>query len=404
MREFTVERLGHQGDGIVEGPLFVAGVLPGEVITGTVEKDRIVNPSIVTPSSDRVKPPCSHARSCGGCGLQHASDDFVANFKKSVVANAFKARGIDTDIDDVVTSPVSSRRRAVFSGRRTKKGALVGFHMKGSDTVIAIPKCTVLRPALLEIIPFLEMLTVAGATRKGAMRFAVTETMSGIDIHAEGGKPADGALLSELAQMSVHPGVARLTWDDEPVAAQHTPVLEFAGYSVTPPAGAFLQATKEGEDCLVSSALETVSGAKKVLDLFSGCGTFSLPAAKNAEVHAVEGDKDMVTSLTAAWRMAHGLKTLTAEARDLFRRPLLPDELNRFDAIIIDPPRAGAEAQVIEIAKSKVKTIAMVSCNPVSFARDAEVLLKAGFEMRDVKVVDQFRWSSHVEITAGFHR
>jgi len=402
--EFTVERLGHQGDGIVDGPLFVAGVLPGEVITGTVEKDRILNPSIVTPSSDRVKMPCSHARSCGGCGLQHASDEFVAEFKLNVVRNALKARGIEAELSEILTSPVSSRRRAVFSARRTKKGALVGFHMKSSDTIIAIPRCTVLSQALLDIVPVLESLTVEGGTRKGEMRFAVTETMTGVDIKAEGGKPADGALLSKLAQMSGQPGVARLTWGDEPVAAQHTPVLEFGGHKVTPPAGAFLQATKQGEESLVSAVTETILGAKKVLDLFSGCGTFSLPAAQNAEVHAVESDKEMIASLTQAWRMADGMRALTAEARDLFRRPLLPDELNRFDAIIIDPPRAGAEAQIIEISKSDVKTVAMVSCNPVSFARDAEILLQAGFVIRNLKVVDQFRWSSHVEISAGFHR
>ncbi len=404
MTRYTVERLGHQGDGIVAGPLYVSGVLPGEVITGEVEKDRITSPSIVTPSDHRVKAPCSHAKSCGGCNLQHASDDFVADFKRRVVRTALAARGIEGEITATETSPVSSRRRAVFSAQRTKKGALVGFHMKASDTVIAVPNCKVLSPALLDIVPLLEDLTVLGGSRKGTLRFTVTETSGGVDILAEGGKAAEGPFLAQLAQASARPGVARLTWEDELIATQHTPAVKFGDAAVTPPPGAFFQATHDGEAALVAAVLETIAGAASVADLFSGCGTFTFPAAQSAEVHAFEGEKAMIASLEAGWRYAKGLRTVTATTRDLFRRPLMPDELKKFDAIVIDPPRAGAEAQIAEIAKSEVPTIAMVSCNPVKFARDAAVLIAAGYEMRDLKVVDQFRWSSHVEVVAGFHR
>lgn len=404
MTRYTVERLGHQGDGIVAGPLYVSGVLPGEVITGEVEKDRIVGPSIVTPSDHRVKSPCSHAKSCGGCNLQHASDDFVAGFKRGVVQTALTTRGMTAEVCATETSPPASRRRAVFSARRTKKGALVGFHMKASDTVIAVPNCKVLSSVLLGIVPVLEDLTVLGGSRKGTLRFTVTETTGGVDILAEGGKPADGPFLAQLAQASAKPGIARLTWEDELIATQHTPAVNFGAAAVTPPPGAFFQATQEGEQTLVSAVLELIDGAGRVADLFSGCGTFTFPAAQSAEVHAFEGEKAMIASLEAGWRHAKGLRTVTATTRDLFRRPLLPDELNKFEAIIIDPPRAGAEAQIAEIAKSDVATIAMVSCNPVTFARDAEVLIAAGYEMRNLKVVDQFRWSSHVEVVAGFHR
>ena len=404
MTQYTVERLGHQGDGIVAGPLYVSGVLPGEVITGEVVKDRIVNPSIITPSEHRVKAPCSHARSCGGCNLQHASDEFVADFKKSVILQALKVRGIDTDIVASDTSSANSRRRAVFSVRRTKKGAMAGFHVKASDTVIPVPNCTILRPALKDAVPLLEELTVLGGSRKGEIRFTVTETRTGLDILAQGGKPAEGMFQAQLAQIAARPGVARLTWDDELIATVEMPVVDFDGALVTPPPGTFLQATEEGQNALISAVIDTIAGANHVADLFAGCGTFTLPAARNAEVHAFEGEKVMIDSLLNGWRRAKGLKMVKADARDLFRRPLMPDELNRFDAIIIDPPRAGAEAQIIEIAKSTVETIAMVSCNPVSFARDAEILIKAGYQMKNLRMIDQFRWSSHVEISAAFHR
>ena len=404
MSEYTVERLGYQGDGIVAGPLFVSGVLPGETITGEVQGDRILNPSIVTPSADRVKAPCRHAKACGGCNLQHASDDFVSGFKAGVVVQALEARGIQQKPEAVVTSPPQSRRRAVFSARRTKKGALAGFHRKGSDTVIEVPDCQLLRPSLLSVVPALEKLTIAGASRKGEIRFTVTETLAGADVLAEGGKLAEGAFLAELARIAGAAGLARLTWEDELILMKEPPAVSFGDTRVNLPPGAFLQATREGQEALIAAVAETVSRASAVVDLFSGCGTFSLPAAKTSEVHAFEGERSMTEALLHGWRNGQGLKAVNAEARDLFRRPLMPDELSRFDAAIIDPPRAGAEAQIRELAASSVPLIAMVSCNPVTFARDAQTLVAAGFEMRRLTVVDQFRWSGHVEIFAAFYR
>ena len=171
-----------------------------------------------------------------------------------------------------------------------------------------------------------------------------------------------------------------------------------------PPPGAFLQATPEGEAALVSAVQEIVAGKKRIIDLFSGCGTFSLPLAQNADVHAVEGEKSMVQALDKGWRMASGTKKVTTEARDLFRRPMMADELAVFDAAVIDPPRAGAEAQTYELAQSSIAKIAFVSCNPVTFARDARILCDAGYELEWVQVVDQFRWSVHAELVAAFER
>ena len=204
-----------------------------------------------------------------------------------------------------------------------------------------------------------------------------------------------------LATVEAH-GLARLAWDHEVIAMRAPPVQRFGGALVVPPPGAFLQATKEGEKALTSAVLEATRGAQRVVDLFSGCGTLSLPLALQSEVHAVEGERDMVQALDAGWRKATGLKRVTTEARDLFRRPLMPDELAKFDAIVLDPPRAGAEAQVREIARAKRPVLAYVSCNPVTFARDAKVLVDSGYRLNWVQVVDQFRWSSHTELAASF--
>ncbi|MEH6833456.1 MULTISPECIES: class I SAM-dependent RNA methyltransferase [Falsihalocynthiibacter] len=402
--KLTIERLGHLGDGIAAGPVFVPMTLPGEVVEGDVVDGKMPTPRILTPSTDRVKPICSHYKSCGGCSLMHASDDFVANWKQDVVKTALEGQGLEAEFRPIQTSPPGSRRRAGLAGKRTKNGAMIGFHTSGTGTIIEVPNCQLLDPALKKVIPGLTELTVAGASRKGEISFLVTQSLGGVDVVAKGGKPLDEAARVEFAQIANRHELARLTWDDNIVCEINAPIQMFGNARVNPPGGTFLQATSEGEKALVSAVLEIVSGSKRVLDLFSGCGTFSLPVAKIAEVHAVEGDAEMVAALDQGWRFATGLKHVTTEARDLFRRPLLPDEFKGFDAVVIDPPRAGAEAQIAEVAVSGVKAIAMVSCNPVSFARDAVVLKNAGYEIDWVQVVDQFRWSPHVEIVAKFSK
>jgi 23S rRNA (uracil1939-C5)-methyltransferase len=398
----TIERLGHLGDGIAPGPIFAAMTLPGEVVEGDVADGKMSAPRILTPSSDRVKPSCSHYKACGGCGLMHGSDAFVANWKQEVVKNALSGQDMEAEFRPIHTSPSNSRRRAGLAGKRTKNGAMIGFHTRGTRTLIEVPNCQVLHPALKNVTPALKELTVAGASRKAEISFLVTHSLGGVDVVAKGGKPLDGPARIELAQIASKHELARLIWEDDIVCEISAPVQKFGTTQVNPPGGTFLQATEEGERALVEAVLETVSGAKKILDLFSGCGTFSLPLAQNAEVHAVEGEASMLEALDRGWRFDTGLKPVTTEARDLFRRPLLPDEFKGFDAVVIDPPRAGAEAQITEVAASGVKLVAMVSCNPVSFARDAAVLNAAGYVLEWVQVVDQFRWSSHVEIVAKF--
>ncbi|WP_299650736.1 class I SAM-dependent RNA methyltransferase [uncultured Tateyamaria sp.] len=402
MTTVTIERLGQQGDGIAPGPVFVPLALPGEVVSGTQAGSGLTDIRIVTPSPDRVSPPCPHFRSCGGCQMQHASDALVADWKRDIVAAALKSYGLETDLRSTVTSPDHSRRRATFAARRTKKGAMAGFHARKSDAIIAVPECILVTPALRVGLKVSEDLALAGASRKTALAVTVTESLEGLDVAVTGGKPLDGHLRIVLAALCEQHRLARLTWEDELIGMRVPPAQPMGKARVVPPPGAFLQATEHGQQTLTDLVAETVGNAKSVADLFAGCGTFALPLAQTAEVLAVEGSADMMASLDAGWRQAQGLKRIVTETRDLFRRPLLPDELARYDAVVIDPPRAGAAAQIAELAIAQVPVIAHVSCNPQTFARDAETLIKAGYVLDWVQPVDQFRWSAHVELVGAF--
>lgn len=402
--DYVIERLGHQGDGIAQGPIYAPLTLPGETVTGTLEGDRLCDLRVVTPSEARVSPPCRHFKACGGCQLMHGSDAFVAEWKQAVVRKALDAHGLTRDFRPIATSPAQSRRRATFSARRTKKGALAGFHGRASGVIIDIPDCQLLHPELVALLPLAEAIARVGASRKGELSVQMTLSVDGPDVAVTGGKPLDTALEIALAQLAGEQTLARLTWDEEPIAMRASPGQMFDGIRVVPPPGAFLQATDHGQAVLIDAMKEAVSGASRVADLFSGCGTFALPLARDADVHAVEGARAMLDALDDGWRKSTGLKHVTTEARDLFRNPLLPDELNRFDALVLDPPRAGAEAQVREVAKSAVPVLGFVSCNPVTFARDAALLTQAGYCLDWVQVVDQFRWSAHIELAARFTR
>ncbi|SPH23576.1 23S rRNA (uracil(1939)-C(5))-methyltransferase RlmD [Defluviimonas aquaemixtae] len=400
----TVERLGHLGDGIAPGPVYVPMSLPGEEVEGEIVGGRMVAPRIVTPSRDRVAPACPHYKVCGGCSLMHASDAFVAEWKADVVRNALQAHGLSAPLRPVVTSRPGSRRRATLTGRRTKKGALVGFHGKASETIVEIPNCRLLHPRLMATLSHLAELVRLGASRKGVLSMTLTLTDDGVDLAVTGGRTTDRDLLTKLVAFAGRAGVARLSWDGDVVVTAAPMRVQFGVAAVRIPPGAFLQATADGEVALVRGVSEAVSGARQIADLFAGAGTFTLPLARHAVLHAVEGDSAMLDALGAAWRMAEDLHGVTTEARDLFRRPLMPDELRRFDAVVFDPPRAGAEAQSRELATSAVPVVAAVSCNPVSFARDARILANGGYAIDWIQVVDQFRWSPHVELVARLSR
>lgn len=400
-----VERLGHLGDGIArgtDGTVFAAGVLPGEVIEGTLSGDSLHDVRIVTPSPRRVRPPCPHARSCGGCLMQHAADDLVADWKTGSVRGALAGQGLEAPMRPILTSPPRSRRRATLAARKTKSGALIGFHARGSKAIIPIPGCQLLAPELMAALPALEALVRVGGSRSGEIALTVTRSLAGLDIVASGGKPLDAGLRLELARVVEAQGFARLQWDDEIVALRANPTHVMGQANVIPPPGAFLQATDHGEASLLAAVKEALGTQKKIIDLFAGCGTFSLPLAGQAEVRAVEGDAGMISALDRAARQTPGLRHVAVEVRDLFRRPLEPDEFKGVTGVVIDPPRAGAEAQVERLAQAVVPVIAMVSCNPITFARDARALVASGYRLDWVQPVDQFRWSNHVELAARF--
>lgn len=403
MTTHRILRLGARGDGVAEGSLFAPRTLPGEEISGTIEGDRLTDIRVLTPSPDRVRAPCRHFAQCGGCQLQHASDAFVADWKADQVRAALRTRGIEAEIAPVLTSPPASRRRAVLAARRTKSGALAGFHARASDQVVEVPECHLLHPDLMPALAATRDLARAGTSRKAELAVTATLSRAGLDLAVAGGKPLDGPLRLTLATLAERHDLARLAWEGETVLTRRAPVQIFAGVPVVPPPGAFLQATTQGESALVAEVLRLLDGARRVADLFAGCGTFTFPLAQRAAVHAVEGSPEMIAALDHAARHASGLRPVTAAVRDLFRRPLDASELARFDAVVIDPPRAGAEAQIIELARAGVPRIAHVSCNPATFARDAAHLSAAGYRMGPVCVVDQFRWSAHVELVAGFH-
>ncbi|MEM1301213.1 MAG: class I SAM-dependent RNA methyltransferase, partial [Pseudomonadota bacterium] len=339
---FTITRLGHQGDGIADGPVFVPRTLPGEVVDGEVVGDTLAKPRIVTPSDHRVKAPCAVYNSCGGCSVQHASDDFVAQWKTDIVHAALGARSLPSPIRHLHVSPMGMRRRCKFSGRRTKSGAIVGFHGRGATQIADGDRCQVLTPGLAGLVAPLRDLTVQLGSRKGEVGFQVTQLDNGFDLVIDGAKdPSPQDTMDLMTWARIH-RVIRLSVNGELLGQEAVPKLGL----LRPPPRAFLQATADGEAALKASVTEALgTEASRIVDLFAGCGTFSLPAAQKADVHVVEGAKDLTDAAETAWRQAKGLHHMSFETRDLFRNPMMAEDLTRFDAAIIDPPRAGAEAQ-----------------------------------------------------------
>lgn len=403
MQELHISRLGLKGDGITENEQFIPFALPGErfkgeFVNGAFKGERL------TDSADRIKPVCRHFGTCGGCALQQASDSFLADWKAEIIQRALKAQGIEAPFRPTTTSPPKSRRRATFSARRTKKTTQIGFHKRGAEDILPIEECHLLAPEIMATLPACHALTGLGTSRKGEIKISVTQSATGPDVNVIGAKQLDGPLRARLAGLANEFNLGRLNWNSEQIADRTRPVQAMGKANVLPPAGAFLQATAHGQASLVAAMQEAVLGAKRVVDLFAGCGTFALPLSEHAEVHAVESEAEMLKALDTGWRFTKGLKTVTTETRDLFARPLVPLELRKFDAVVIDPPRAGAKAQMEEIVKSEIRRVGAVSCNPISFARDAKILIDGGFTLDWVLPVDQFLWSGHVEMAARFSR
>jgi len=406
----TIARLGSGGDGIADtsaGPVYVPFTLPGEVVAVARVKNHATVMSMSVASPERVTPPCVHFGpdgrngTCGGCTLQHAGDALYHAFKRNLVVAALKSKGLTPEVAPLVIARPGERRRVVFTARRTEKGMLLGFNQAGSHHIVSIDHCPIASDGIVLRLEDIRRVAGAIATSSEPFRLTVLETLSGLDLAFEGVKTVGDRERRAVTQcvLSLR-GIARVSNDGEILIEPQKPEIDFGGVRVSPPAGGFTQATKEAEEAMAGLVLAAIGKAKRVADLFAGSGTFALRIARKAKVHAVEGEEKAVKALDHAARNTQGLKPVTVERRDLFRRPLMASELKAYDAVVFDPPRAGAEDQCKELARSGVKTIIAVSCNPVSLARDLAILTAAGYRIRLVTPIDQFLWSAHVEAVA----
>jgi 23S rRNA (uracil1939-C5)-methyltransferase len=390
-------RLAAKGDGVTASGRHVAGAAPG---------DAVDTEGRITPGPHHAAPACRHFGTCGGCQLQHVDDAMLADFVASRVVNAARGQGLEPDeVLPVHLSPPRSRRRAGLHGLRTAKGAVLGYREGGSHRVVDLAECPVLHPALAALIAPLRRF-VAAQGPKAMVGIDLTLADQGVEanfVHF----PLDGLGPTEAAlDFARDQGLARLTFDQgygpETVWEPEPVTVTLGGVPVGLPPGAFLQATHDAEARMIGDAAEWLGDARVVADLFAGLGTFAFGLRDGRKVLAVEADRAAHLACKAAGARAGG--QVLALHRDLFRSPLQPDELNRFAAVLLDPPRAGARAQVAEIARSTLAQVVYVSCNPSSWARDAAVLAEAGFRLARLRPVGQFRWSTHVELVSLFLR
>jgi 23S rRNA (uracil1939-C5)-methyltransferase len=398
---FTIKRLGSQGDGVAEtetGELFIPFTLPGETVTAARERDRATLMAVLEASPLRIDPACRHFTECGGCAVQHLEADAYQQWKRDKVVHALK--GIAGDIGALVPCAPHTRRRVVLAARRADTGMLLGFHRHLSPEIIPIEECPISLPEIVAALDRLRSVADLVCATTKSFRMAVTVTGSGLDVAVyESGKLGENQrrVASNFVMAN---GFARLSIDDEIVIEPKKPVVMFGTVAVAVPPGAFLQATEAAEQAMADLVGGHLKRAKKVADLFAGCGSFALRLAAKSEVHAVEGDAAALSALDRGSRFATGLKRVTGERRDLFRRPLTFKELNAFDGVVFDPPRAGAEDQSKQLARSDVPLVAAVSCNPVTLARDLRILMDGGYVLKSVTPIDQFLWSPHVEAVA----
>ncbi len=419
--EAEIVALGHSGDGVVEidgRKYFVPFAAPGDRLQikfDEGDKDRASIAQILHPGDARVTAPCPHFSVCGGCALQHLSDAFVADWKRQQIIDALAHRGLhDVMVRPTQTMPPASRRRAAFTAEHGADGIQIGFHARMSKRLVPVSECTVLDKRIVQALPGLTKM-LAPLLRAGqSARLVVTQTATGLDVDVQigSGKKSEPnlRLRTLLATSADQIDLARLSWNGVILLERRKPQIIMGGTQVSPPPGAFLQASSEGEAALIALVLEGLGektlGAKgvRILDLFAGCGTFTFPVAPHARVHAVEGDRAMTDAIRLAANRMQGLKQIEASHRDLQRGPLSVEELQPYAAVIFDPPKAGARAQADQIAASGVQKVIAVSCAPATFARDAKTLVDAGFHLRWVAPVDQFRWSAEVELVALFER
>lgn len=405
VRAVTIAALGHRGDGIAASDgetVYVPFTLPGERVSISGSGARRTLDQVLEPSPERIEPICRHFGTCGGCQLQHMGDAAYRAFKQRIVREALAQTLPDVPVDPVLAGPVASRRRAAFSAKRLRSGTvLFGFTARRAHEIVAITACPILTPQIAGGLAGLRRVAQIACGRRETLRLHVTGTETGLDVllvNASEDERTRHALLGAAVDLDW----ARLSYPDDVIVEIRKPRLTVEGIALTPPPGAFLQASAQSETAMGKIVTEAVvaAGARTAADLFSGAGSFALRLARTTRVAAFDTDRPALAALDAACRATGGLKPVTANHRDLFRNPVTARELAAFDAVVFDPPRAGAERQAGEIAASGVRTVVAVSCNPTTLARDLSLLVAGGYRIRAVRPVDQFIFSPHIECIA----
>ena len=410
-RTLDIAAMGARGDAVAagpSGPIYAPYALPGEQVRARVTGERAELLEVITASPDRRAPACRHFGCCGGCQLQHWDEAATLAWKREQVIQALARSKLGPEVEAVIPAWGVGRRRAAFHAEREGGKVRIGFIERGGARLAPISMCPAIAPELEFMLAKLAPLAELFLPARGEITLHCLLTDSGVDVAVKGAGGADKlerARLEAIAAAADAAGLARLSLDGAPLVTRAKPVLRMGAALVTPPPGAFLQPTALGEEILARLVGEALAGAKRVIDLFSGVGTFALRLAEHAETLAVETDVEMLAALKAAADGAGGiLKRVSILRRDLLRMPLSSLELKPFDAAVIDPPRSGARLQAEQIGRAPIRRLAYVSCDPGSFARDVKVLVDYGFSLTRVTPVDQFRWSPHVEIVGALER
>jgi 23S rRNA (uracil1939-C5)-methyltransferase len=400
--QVTIARLGAKADGVAQsasGPVFVPKTLPGETVMIERDGTHAELVSVESASPEREVPFCPYFDECGGCATQHMKHDFYRSWKQEILVHTLRQARIDAPVDPMVDAHGDGRRRVTLHVRFPDRAMHVGYMAARSHRIVEIAFCPIAEPALKESAPVVAR--AIGEHLKGARKpldIQITTTGTGLDVDVRGHGPLKDRDRLSLIDLAAGLDLSRLSIHGDVVVERRPPAIAMGRATVVPPAGSFLQATRLGEEILAGFVTQACERAKRVADLFAGSGPFSLRLAERSEVHAVEFDKGSMTALDRAARTAQGLRRISTEARDLFRRPLLTPELNAFEAVVVDPPRAGAEAQAQQLAASKVPLVVSVSCDAATFARDAAILMGGGYRLERVIPVDQFKHSPHLEV------
>ncbi|MEI6418709.1 MAG: class I SAM-dependent RNA methyltransferase, partial [Sphingomonadales bacterium] len=393
-----IVRFAARGDGVTVDGRFVPLAAVGDTV------DFASSPPAIIPGPHHVVPPCRHFPACGGCQMQHVDDALYQQFVVDRLARVLPA--LPADVRPVALSPPHSRRRASLKALKRDQQLQLGFHSEGTHSLVDVRQCPVLHPALFALLAPLRALLARLLPSGQGAGIAMTLSDTGIDLLLANVRAEGLAAIQALTDFADSADLARLSVEGpggiDTLVERRQPVLAMGGVPVVLPVAPFLQATADGEAALVAAVREAVGGARQVADLFCGLGTFALPLSAQAQVLAADAAGPATAALLAAARAAG--RRMTVQHRDLFRRPLAGAELAGLDALVFDPPRAGAEAQVKALATAAVPLVVAVSCNPNTFGRDAKILLDAGYRLQTLWPVAQFRWSSHVELVAQFKR